>query len=139
MKKYFLILFAALITCFTAFSQTYRYSTKTIKALVQTSNGNQQRIIGKYSGPYIFKFENPNDYQIKRIFTLMSPGQYDELTAPWYGLLKEMGYVEKEGVTFKKYLYTDTESGENVLVLLPDDYSMIVIFRKDDTVWEFNK
>lgn len=104
---------------------------------MQTSTGNQQRTIGTYQGPYKFIFESPNDPQIKRLFTLLNPGQANGPGLPWYGLSKEMGYVEKDGKLLKKYLYFDTDKKEQVLVMIADDYSQIVIFRNDDTIWEF--
>jgi hypothetical protein len=97
------------------------------------------RDIGSYQGPYRFVFETPNDPQIKRLFTLLNPGQNNGPGLPWYGLLKEQGYVEKDGKLLKKNLYYDTEHDEQVSILIADDYSLIVIFKSDDTIWEFIK
>jgi|SRR5579875_3768527 len=136
LKASILLLFI-LINC-TVYSQTYSFSKLVKKASVQTSTGKQLRIIGSYDGPYQFIFETPSDPQIKRLFTLVSPGERS-LTAPWFGLLKEMGYVEKNGKLLKQFLYLDTQNNEQVLVMITDDYSQIVIFKKDDTIWEFTK
>ena len=133
--KLSLIVLTFLTTCL--FGQTYSFSKLVKKASVQTSSGNESRVIGTYQGPFRFVFETPNDPQIKRLFTLLNPGEVDGPGMPFYGLLKEMGYVEKNGKLLKKYLYSDTESNENVLVLIADDYSLIVIFRKDNTILEF--
>ncbi len=134
-----IFLFLLLFIGFSAFSfgQTYTFSKLVKKATVQTSSGDQQRTIGTYQGPYKFVFESPNDPQIKRLFTLLNPGQANGPGLPWYGLLKEMGYVEKDGKLLKKYLYLDTDKNEQVMILIADDYSQIVLFRSDDTIWEF--
>jgi hypothetical protein len=137
MKHIFLIIFIG-ISVFSN-GQTYSFSKLVKKATVQTSSGNQQRTIGTYQGPYKFVFESPNDPQIKRLFTLLNPGQANGPGLPWYGLLKEMGYLEKDDKLLKKYLYFDTDNKEQVMVLIADDYSQIVIFRNDDTFWEFYK
>lgn len=136
-----LVLLAILFMGFSviSFGQTYSFSKLVKKATVETSSGNQQRIIGTYQGPYKFVFESPNDPQIKRLFTLLNPGQANGPGLPWYGLLKEMGYVEKDDKLLKKYLYLDTDKNEQVLVLIADDYSQIILFRKDDTIWEFSE
>ncbi len=70
---------------------------------------------------------------------MLNPGQNNAPSLPWYGLLKEMGYVEKDGKLLKKNLYFDTQNSEQVLVLIADDYSLIVIFKSDDTIWEYIK
>ena len=138
MKLKFLILILSFVTTF-SFGQTYSFSKLVKNATVQTSTGNQERVIGTYQGPYNFLFESPNDPQIKRLFTILNPGQENAAGLPYYGLLKEMGYVEKAGKLLKKYLYLDTESNDQVMVLIADDYSLIVIFKKDDTTWEYFK
>lgn len=138
MKIKFLILILSFVTTF-SFGQTYSFSKLVKKATVQTSTGNQQRVIGTYQGPYKFLFETPNDPQIKRLFTLLNPGQENTPGLPYYGLLKEMEYIEKDGKLLKKHLYFNTESNEQVMVLIADDYSLIVIFKKDDTTWEYIK
>ena len=120
-----------------AYGQTYSFSTKVKKASVQTSTGYEQRVIARYSGPYRFVFETPNDPSTKKLFTLLYPGQEDAPGLPWYGYLKEMGYLEKDGKLLKKYLYYYTGSDENVMVLIAEDYSLIVIFRKDETIEEY--
>jgi len=138
MKLKFLIVILSFVTTF-SFGQTYSFSKLVKKATVQTSTGNQERVIGTYQGPYNFLFESPNDPQIKRLFTILNPGQENAPGLPYYGLLKEMGYVEKAGKLLKKHLYFDTESNDQVMVLIADDYSLIVIFKKDDTTWEYTK
>ncbi len=138
MKAKFLFLILTFFTTY-SFGQTYSFSKLVKKATVETSSGNQERIIGTYQGPYRFVFETPNDPQIKKLFTLLNPGQNNAPGLPWYGLLKEMGYVEKDGKLLKKNLYFDTQNSEQVLVLIADDYSLIVIFKSDDTIWEYIK
>lgn len=107
------------------------------KANVQTTSGYEQRIIGTYQGPYRFIFETPNDPQIKKLFTLLNPGQSNGPGLPWYGHIKDEGYLEKDGKLFKKSFYFDTDNEERVMVLIADDFSMIVIFKSDDTIWEY--
>lgn len=121
------------------FGQTYSFSKLVKKANVQTSSGSQYRIIGTYQGPYRFIFETPSDPQIKRLFTLLNPGQENGPGLPWYGLLNEMGYAEKDGKLLKKYIYFDTEINDKVMVIIADDYSLIAIFKSDDTVWEYTR
>ena len=86
MKIKFLILILSFVSTF-SFGQTYSFSKLVKKATVQTSTGNQERVIGTYQGPYNFLFETPNDPQIKRLFTLLSPGQENAPGLPYYGLL----------------------------------------------------
>jgi hypothetical protein len=136
MNAKFLTIVLTILTSY-SFGQTYSFSKLVKKATVQTSSGNQQRIIGTYQGPYTFEFETPSDPQIKRLFTLLNPGQDNSPGLPWYGLLKEQGYIEKDGKLLKKNLYFNTESNEKVMVLIADDYSLIVIIKNDDTIWEF--
>jgi len=138
MKAKLLFLILTFLTTY-SFGQTYSFSKLVKKATVETSSGNQERIIGTYQGPYRFVFETPNDPQIKKLFTLLNPGQSNAPGLPWYGLLKEMGYVEKDGKLLKKNLYFDTQNNQRVLVLIADDYSHIVIFKSDDTIWEYIK
>ena len=138
MKKFLLITGFLLITEI-SFAQTFTFSKLVKRASVQTSSGYQQRIIGTYDGPYKFVFESPNDPQIKRLFTLLNPGQYNEAGLPWYGLLKEMGYIEKGGILLKKYLYAYTGNSEKVTVLIAENYSLIVLIKNDDTIEEYIK
>ena len=138
MKAKFLFLILTFLTTY-SFGQTYSFSKLVKKATVETSSGNQERTIGTYQGPYRFVFETPNDPQVKKLFTLLNPGQNNAPGLPWYGFLKEMGYVEKNGKLLKKNLYFDTQNSEQVLVLIADDYSLIVIFKSDDTIWEYIK
>lgn len=138
MKAKFLFLILTFLTTY-SFGQTYSFSKLVKKATVETSSGNQERILGTYQGTYRFVFETPNDPQVKKLFTLLNPGQNNAPGLPWYGLLKEMGYVEKDGNLLKKNLYLDTQNSEQVLVLIADDYSLIVIFKSDDTIWEYIK
>jgi hypothetical protein len=137
MKKICLFLFVLFSFTINSFGQTYSFSKLVKKATVQTSNGNEQRIIGTYQGPYRFVFETPSDPSIKRLFTLLSPGQSNGPGLPWYGLLKEMGYIEKDGLLMKKYLYANTGARENEMVIIAEDYSLIVIFKNDDTIFEY--
>lgn len=129
---YFLFLITAV-----AFGQTYSYNLKTVKALVQTSNGNEYRTLNTYQGPYRFAFEAPNDPQIKKLFTLLLPGQNIAPGQSWYGLLQDSGYIEKDGVIYKKSIYYFTKNNERVMVMISNDYSRIIIFNNDDTIWEF--
>lgn len=64
MKAKFLFLILTFLTTY-SFGQTYSFSKLVKKATVETSSGNQERIIGTYQGPYRFVFETPNDPQIK--------------------------------------------------------------------------
>ncbi len=138
MKRKILTLVLIIITSY-SYGQTYSFSKLIKKATVQTSSGSQQRVIGTYQGPYQFIFETPSDPQIKRLFTLLNPGQVNAPGLSWYGLLKEQGYIEKDGKLLKKNLYSDTGNNEQVMVLIADDYSIIVILKSDDTIWEFIK
>ena len=133
------ILLLSILISSVVFSQTYSFSKLVKKANVQTASGNQLRIISTTEGPYRFIFETPSDPQMKRLFTLLVPGQNNAPGLPWFGLLKEMGYAEKDGKLLKKYLYFDTENDARVLVMIADDYSLMVIFKNDETIWEFTK
>ena len=101
MRKIIILLF---MTCL-AFSQTYSYSKKIVKASVQTVNGSEYRIIDRFSGPYTFVFETPSDPSIKRLFTLLRPNEEYGPGKFWYGHLKDVGYVEKNGKIYKKNKY----------------------------------
>jgi len=138
MKK---LLFFLSVICFAtvSYSQTYSYSKLVKKAIVQTSSGYEERIIGTTQGSFRIVFETPNNPQIKKLFTVLNPGQANAPGLPWFGLLKDMGYVEKNNRLLKKSLYFDTENNDNVLVLIADDYSQVVIFKSDDTIWEYLK
>lgn len=136
MKTIISILVLTILTTL-SFGQTYTYSKLVKKANVQTTSGYEQRIIGTYQGPYRFIFETPNDPQIKKLFTLLNPGQSNGPGLPWYGHIKDEGYLEKDGKLFKKSFYFDTDNEERVMVLIADDFSMIVIFKSDDTIWEY--
>ena len=120
------------------FGQTYSYAKKTVKASVETVNGNEYRTLNVYKGPYRFVFETPNDPQIKKLFTLLMPGQDNGPGLPWYGLLKDSGFIEKNGVLYKKSMYYYTGNDEQVMVLISNDYNSIIIFNHDDTIWEFS-
>ena len=135
------LLFLLAVICFAtvSYSQTYSYSKLVKKASVQTSSGYEERIIGTTQGSFRIVFETPNDSQIKKLFTILNPGQANAPGLPWFGLLKDMGYVEKDNKLLKKSLYYDTENNEKVLVLIADDYSQVVIFKSDDTIWEYLK
>jgi hypothetical protein len=136
MKK-LLFLLAVICLATVTYSQTYSFSKLVKKASVQTSSGYEERIIGTTQGSFSIVFETPNDPQIKKLFTVLNPGQSNAPGLPWFGLLKDMGYVEKDNKLLKKSLYYDTENDKNVLVLIADDYSQIVIFKSDDTIWEY--
>ena len=138
MKK--LLFFLSVICLATvSYSQTYSYSKLVKKATVQTSSGYEERIIGTTQGSFRIVFETPNDPQIKKLFTILNPGQANSPGLPWFGLLQDKGYVEKNNKLLKKSLYFDTENNEKVLVLIADDYSQIIIFKSDDTIWEYLK
>jgi|GEM_PF-2275267 len=138
MKK--LLFFLSVICLATvSYSQTYSYSKLVKKATVQTSSGYEERIIGTTQGSFRIVFETPNDPQIKKLFTILNPGQANAPGLPWFGLLQDKGYVEKNNKLLKKSLYFDTENNEKVLVLIADDYSQIIIFKSDDTIWEYLK
>jgi hypothetical protein len=137
MKTKNLIIYFLFLISSVTFGQTYSYNLKTVKALVQTSNGNDYRTLNAYQGPYSFVFETPNDPQIKRLFTLLYPGQNIAPGQPWYGLLQDSGYIEKNGVIYKKSIYYYTKTNEKVMVMIANDYSQIIIFNSDDTIWEF--
>lgn len=133
-----LYLFTFFLITNISFSQvTYNYYKKSVKAKVQTENGIEYRLINTYQGPYKFVFETPNDPQIKKLFTLLNPGQQNGPGLPWYGLLKDIGYIEKNGVLFKKSIYYSTADDEQIVVLISNDYFRIIIFNNDDTIWEF--
>lgn len=136
MKKIFTIILL-LMTCF-SFSQTYSYSKKVVKASVQTFNGSEYRVIDTFTGPYSFVFQTPRDPSVKRLFTLLRPNEENGPGKFWYGHLKDVGYIERNGIMYKKSIYFDTGSNEQVLVLISNDYSSIVLFRSDDTIWEFS-
>jgi hypothetical protein len=74
---------------------------------------------------------------VKRLFTILQPGQSNGPGLPWYAQISEGGYLEKDGKLYKKYSFFDTEREERVPVLIAEDYSVIVIFRTDDTIWEY--
>jgi len=135
MRIIILVLSAFIINCINA--QTYSYSKLIKKANIETSTGKSFRTLGAYSGPYKFIFETPTDHSIKRLFTLLYPGQSNGPGMPYYGQLQDLGYIEKNEVLYKKYLYYDTDTKSDVLVLIADDYSSIVIFKSNHEVLEF--
>jgi len=137
MKVKFLLLILTFLTNY-SFGQTYSFSKLVKKVTVETTTGKQQRIIGTYAGPYKFLFETPDDPQVKRVFTLLVPGQDNSPGLPYYALLKEMGYLEKDGKLLKKNLYYYTGSDDKVMVLIAEDYSLIVLLKSDDTIWEYS-
>jgi hypothetical protein len=118
-------------------AQTYSYAKLTKKANVETSTGKNIKTIGTYSGPYTFIFETPTDPSMERLFTLLKPGQSNGPGLPFYGQLQDLGYIEKNEILFKKYLYYDTESKNDVLVLIAENYSSIVIFKSNHEILEF--
>lgn len=137
-KKLTLLAITAFFITF-SFAQTYSFSKLIKKASVQTSTGTQYKVIATLDGPYRFVFETPNDPQIKRLFTLLKPGQQNEPGLPWFGQIKEQGFIEIKNTLFRKSIYYDTENREQVVVLIAEDYSQIIIFKNDDTVWEFTR
>lgn len=124
-----------LFMSFVSFGQTYSFSRKTVKVSVQTAKGNEYRTINTYQGPYKFVFETPRNEN--KLFTLLKPNESLSPGQPWYGFLKDAGYIEKEGILFKKSIYYFTESKEQVMLLISTDYSRIIIFNQDDSLWEF--
>lgn len=118
-----------------SYGQTYSYSKKTVKAKVQTATGNDYRVLDIYAGPYQFVFEKPDNES--KLFTLLRPNEQLAPGQPWYSLLKDMGYIEKDGILYKKSLYYYTGTDEQVMVLISNDYNRIIIFNTDDTIWEF--
>jgi hypothetical protein len=139
MKTRLFILLIFLLSAAISYSQTYTFSKLVKKASVETSSGTQERILSTTQGPFRIIFETPNDPQMKRLFTVLKPGQSNAPGLPWFGHIKDTGYGEKGSTVFKKSLYYDTENDENILVLIAEDYSMLVIFKADDTIWEYIK
>ena len=137
--KSIILFLAFLINTNFSFSQTYLFNNLVKKAIVKTANGETQKVIGTYSGPYSFIFETPTDPSIKRLFTILNPGQINGPGIPWYGHIKDLGFVETEGITFQKSIYFDTNSSSDVLVFIALDYSKVIIFRNDQTIWEYSK
>jgi hypothetical protein len=134
-KLFLLGLFAVLST--SVFAQTYSFSRLIRKANVQTVSGSKYRTLGTTEGNFRFVFETPRDRSVKRLFTILQPGQANGPGLPWYAQISESGYLEKDGKLYKKYSFFDTEREERVPVLIAEDYSVIVIFRTDDTIWEY--
>lgn len=138
MKSIFLSLL--LFVSFVSIGQTHSFSKKIVKASVKTDNGREFRILDTYDGPHEFIFETPNDPEIKKIFTLLKPGQTKEPGLPMYSLMRELGYSDViNGVIYKKSIYLSTEIDKEVMVLTTDDNSSIVIFFPNETHWEFTK
>lgn len=131
--KMLLILFIISGGCF---GQTYSYAKKTVMVSVQTANGNEYRTLDTYQGPYQFVFEN-SDIKDK-LFTLLKPIEILRPGQQWYGFLKDVGYIEKNGIIYKKSIYLYTGSGEKVMVLISNGFNKIIIFNQDDTIWEFS-
>lgn len=119
--------------------QTYTFSKLVIKANVETNSGNVLKTIASYQGPYSFIFETPNDPRVKRLFTILEPGQKNGPGLPFYGLIEDKGYVEKNGLLMKKSLYANTATGEYEMVMISEDFSLVVIFKKDNTISEFQR
>lgn len=119
-----------------AFGQTYSYSKKTVMVSVQTATGNEYRTLNTYQGPYRFVFENANTRD--KLFTLLKPNENLRPGQEWYGFLKDVGYIEKDGIMYKKSMYLYTGTREQVMVLISTDYNKIIIFNQDDSIWEFS-
>lgn len=103
---------------------------------VQTANGNEYRTLDTYQGPYQFVFENSDTKD--KLFTLLKPNEILRPGQQWYGFLKDVGYIEKNGIIYKKSIYLYTGSGEKVMVLISNGFNKIIIFNQDDTIWEFS-
>lgn len=119
-----------------SFGQTYSYSKKTVMVSVQTANGNEYKTLNIYQGPYRFVFENTNTRD--KLFTLLKPNENLRPGQQWYGFLKDVGYIEKDSIIYKKSIYLYTETREQVMVLISSDYNKIIIFNQDDSIWEFS-
>lgn len=135
------LFFITLLICSStlSFSQMRSFSKLVKRANVETSSGNQHRIISTTQGLYRIFFEGSKDSRFKPVFTLLSPGQNNGPGLPRFALLEERGYIEIEGQLLKKCLYSDTGDDAIVQVLIADDYSLVVIFKKDDTILEYIK
>jgi hypothetical protein len=120
-----------------SYSQTYSFSKLLVKANIETVNGNEQRIIETKQGPFKFVFETPSDPSIKKLFTILNPGMTNRAGLPWFGLIEDTGYLEKNNILFKKSIYYDTKNDEKLLVLIANDKSIIVIFNSDNTIYEY--
>jgi hypothetical protein len=121
------------------YSQTYSFSKLTKKAKVQTASGYEEAIIETVNRTFKIAFEEPISQGTYKLFTLLQPGDYLRPGQDFYGLLQEQGYLKKGSKLFRKFLYSDTEREENVLVLIAEDYSMVVFFRKNDIVEEYTR
>lgn len=139
MKKIYLFVLILISFTIKSYGQTYSFSKLVKMATVQTSHGDEQRIIGTFQGPYRFVFETPSGPAVKRLFTPLLPGQRNGPGLPWYGLLQDYGYIEKNGLLMKKQLYFSTDNQENEMVLIAEDYSLIVIFKSDRTIYEYQR
>jgi hypothetical protein len=137
MKKIVILFIFILFFPKNIFCQTYTFSVLSEKVNVETSKGSELRTIANYQGPYSFVFETPSNQKTKRLFTILNPGQRNGPGIPFYGLIEDKGYIEKNGLLMKKSLYANTASGEYEMVLISEDYSLIVIFKKDNTVSEY--
>ncbi len=125
-----IILFFSLIQSLQ--SQTYYFQSHVEK--VNLDNGSL-RVLNSYSGQYRFEFEKPSDPQIKKLFTIYNPGQ--GYNSNWFGLLSDEGFLEKNNKIYKKSIYFDTENSSNVMVLIANDNSGIIIFKSDGTIHEY--
>lgn len=122
-----------------SYSQTYKFSKLVKKANVQTSTGNEFKVISTAEGPFQIVFKPQTDLQNRMSFRILNPGQTQETGAPWFGQLRDIGYVEKDSTLFKKCLYFEEETMQSILVLIAEDYSKIVIFKSDRSIWEYIK
>lgn len=130
----FLIIIALFSTSF-FYGQTYEYSTKIIRAAIQTSEGKKYKILNNYKGPYKLIFEKFSD---GNTITLMGPNDKEYLLAPTYHLYKNSGYVELDGFTYQKGLYfLVTSNGEHINIYISTDFNSVLMYNDDDTMWEF--
>ena len=137
MKKLLLLLF--LVSNF-AFSQSYYFSKLTKSIYVQTSEGERQRVLGTYNGPYCFKFENVSSSSPSnpKLFTLLEPGESDRPGLDYYTLTYKKGYIDLNGETASLERYYYTGDGQVVTVAITTNFSVAIIL-KGNEIWEFTK
>nr|AUN37892.1 hypothetical protein [uncultured bacterium] len=136
MKIKLLILLFLIFISSISFGQTYSYSKKTVKVIVQSIIGNEYRELTTSAGPYRFVFETP--HKGKKLFILLKPNEKMSLGKSWYEFLKDDGFIEMNKILYKKSIYYYTETDEQVTVLISKDSNSIIIFNDDDTIWEFS-
>jgi len=129
-----LLLLSLLFFSITSFSQNYSFSKLVIRANVETSSGNEQRVIETKQGTFKFKFEK-SGVNNKTLFTILNPGM--NYNPDYYNLIEEKGYVEKNNILFERGFYYSTEYETGVIVLIAKDKSIIVIFKPNNIVEEY--